>query len=566
MHRVTVGCCSLSIAAFCVLSTSLTCDAADQPTRKWVAALRERAEKGDAGAQFVLGQTYSIGIGVSKNDTEAVKWYRRAADQGVSHAQFHLGESYRFGDGVPQDDREAVKWYRQSADQGDSHARFHIGESYRFGEGVAKDDQEAFTWYRKAAEQGHPDAQISLGGSYHFGEGVAKDDREAAKWYRRAAEQGVVPAQFNLAVSYDKGVGVVKDFRTAAKWYRKAADRGHEDAQYNLGSAYHFGAGVTKDDREAVRWYRKAAEQGHADAQYNLGTSYGQGLGVPKDSVTAFAWLDLAAKQGNEGAKNNRLAVRESMTAGQFAEAVRLSRKLMAQVAFRQRSNTRGSGSAPAGRPGKTAVTGTGFFVTDDGYFVTNAHVVDDLSRVRVMTRTGTLPAWVVHRDTSNDLALLKVTGSFKSLPVISSSRLREGNKVFTFGHPNPDIQGLDPVHTAGDIIGLAGVGDDPRTLQISAAIQPGNSGGPLVNEHGNVVGVVVARAGALKLLAKNATLPQNVNYAVRSTRLLLLLEEHIPKAGEKLKESSPRTARDPAKVRDEVSQATVLILLDRGR
>ena len=212
------------------------------------------------------------------------------------------------------------------------------------------------------------------------------------------------------------------------------------------------------------------------------------------------------------------------------------------------------------------ATVAGGVVVGNSGEVLTNAHVVDDLSRVRVMTRTGTLPAWVVHRDTSNDLALLKVTGSFKSLPVISSSRLREGNKVFTFGHPNPDIQGLDPVHTAGDIIRLAGVGDDPRTLQISAAIQPGNSGGPLVNEHGNVVGVVVARAGALKLLAKNATLPQNVNYAVRSTRLLLLLEEHIPKAGEKLKEISPRTARDPAKVRDEVSQATVLILVDRGR
>ena len=280
-----------------------------------------------------------------------------------------------------------------------------------------------------------------------------------------------------------------------------------------------------------------------------------------KDSVTAFAWLDLAAKQGNEGARNNRLAVRESMTAGQFAEAVRLSRKLMAQVAFRQRS-----GAAPAGRPVKTGVTGTGFFVTDDGYFVTYAHRVDDLSRVRVLTSAGILTAWVVHRDTVNDLALMKVTGSFKSLPVISSSRLRQGGKVFTLGHPNPDAQGLEPVQTSGDISRLVGVGDDPRTLQISAAIQPGNSGGPLVNEHGNVVGVVVARVDALKLLAPKATLPQGVNYAIRSTRLLLLLEEHIPGAGEKLRESFPRTARDPASIRAEVGRATVLILVDRGR
>jgi len=518
-------CCCLSIVALCVLLVSLICEAADQPESQWVTTLREKAEKGDARAQFTLGQTCAIGIGIPKNDTEAVKWYRKAADQGVSQAQFHLGESYRFGDGVPKDDGEAVKWYRKAADQGLSSAQFHLAESYRFGEGVEKDESESVRWCRKAAEKGHPDAQVSLGGAYHFGEGIAKDDREAVKWYGKAAAQGVVPAQFNLAVSYDKGEGVVKDFRQAARWYRKAADRGH------------------------------------ADAQYNLGTSYGQGLGVVKDSVTAFAWLDLAAKQGNEGARNNRLAVRESMTAGQFAEAVRLSRKLMAQVAFRQRST-----SAPAGRLGKTVVTGTGFFVTDDGYFVTNAHRVDDLSRVRVLTSSGILTAWVVHRDTVNDLALMKVTGSFKSLPVISSSRLRQGGKVFTLGHPNPDAQGLEPVQTSGDISRLVGVGDDPRTLQISAAIQPGNSGGPLVNEHGNVVGVVVARVDALKLLAPKATLPQGVNYAIRSTRLLLLLEEHIPGAGEKLRESFPRTAPDPVSIRAEVGRATVLILVDRGR
>ena len=70
----------------------------------------------------------------------------------------------------------------------------------------------------------------------------------------------------------------------------------------------------------------------------------------------------------------------------------------------------------------------------------------------------------------------------------------------------------------------------------------------------------------ALKLLAPKATLPQGVNYAIKSTRLLLLLEEHIPGAGEKLRESFPRTARDPASIRAEVGRATVLILVDRGR
>ena len=87
-------CCCLSIVALCVLLVSLTCEAAEKPESQWVTTLREKAEKGDARAQFTLGQTCAIGIGIPKNDTEAVKWYRKAADQGVSQAQFHLGESF----------------------------------------------------------------------------------------------------------------------------------------------------------------------------------------------------------------------------------------------------------------------------------------------------------------------------------------------------------------------------------------------------------------------------------------------------------------------------------------
>jgi hypothetical protein len=441
-----------------------------------------------------------------------------------------------------------------------------IGLAYILGKGTPKDPRKAVKWFRKAAEQGHAGAQGSLGNAYRLGDaGVPKDDRESVKWYRKAAEQGDAMAQGYLGHAYSLGIGgVPKDYRESVKWYRKAAEQGDADAQDSLGLAYVHGEGVSKDEREAVRWLRRAAVQGNSGGQNNLGVSYARGEGVPKDSVTAYAWYNLAAAQGNEVATKNRTEIARQMTAKQIAEAQRLSRQLVARIANRKGQQQGAPGNA---RPAaKLSVTGTGFFVTDDGYFVTNAHVVEDASRVQVMTKKGTLSARVVHRDTINDLALLKVKGTFKALPVISSRRLREGSKVFTFGHPNPSIQGLDPVYTSGDISKLSGFKDDPRTFQISVPIQPGNSGGALIDEHGNVVGVVVARLNALKLLATTGNLPQNVNYAVKSTRLLSLLEEHIPKAGEKLKESHPRKSRDLAKVRDEVKQATVLILVERGR
>jgi S1-C subfamily serine protease len=133
------------------------------------------------------------------------------------------------------------------------------------------------------------------------------------------------------------------------------------------------------------------------------------------------------------------------MTANQIAEAQRLSRQLATQIekGVRSKAQRPGSPPAPAAQHGQVASTGTGFFVTDDGYFVTNVHVVEGASSVQVMSKKGTLPARVVHMNKESDLALLKVSGTFKSLPVVSSRRLREGTKVFTFGHPNPGHSGL---------------------------------------------------------------------------------------------------------------------------
>jgi uncharacterized protein len=77
------------------------------------------AEQGDAEAQFNLGRMYYNGEGVSQDDAEAVKWYRKAADQGHTEAQFNLVEIYSYGEGVQQDFEEAANWYRKAAEQGD---------------------------------------------------------------------------------------------------------------------------------------------------------------------------------------------------------------------------------------------------------------------------------------------------------------------------------------------------------------------------------------------------------------------------------------------------------------
>ena len=178
---------------------------------------RLAAEQGFAQAQYNLGVMYLQGQGVPKDTAEAVRWFRLAADQGHpdavtalrrteptntlpsspeaaekgdAEAQYSLGQRYDYGLGVEEDDAEAGRWYRLAAEQGHAEAQHSLGLRYALGQGVEKDDAEAVRWYRLAAEQGHGGAQFLLGNRYEIGSGVERDFNEAVRWYRLAAENG----------------------------------------------------------------------------------------------------------------------------------------------------------------------------------------------------------------------------------------------------------------------------------------------------------------------------------------------------------------------------------------
>jgi serine protease Do len=138
--------------------------------------------------------------------------------------------------------------------------------------------------------------------------------------------------------------------------------------------------------------------------------------------------------------------------------------------------------------------------------------------------------------DAANDLALLKADGKFSSLPIASSRTAHLGNSVSTVGFPDPTLQGFAPKFARGEIAALSGAADNSHYFQISVPVQPGNSGGALVDEHGNVIGIVSAKLDASVALAASGALPENVNYAVKSSLLLSFLES-APDVSAKLKE-----------------------------
>ena len=174
--------------------------------------------------------------------------------------------------------------------------------------------------------------------------------------------------------------------------------------------------------------------------------------------------------------------------------------------------------------------------------------------------RAAFISARVVQVDAANDLALLKAEGRFAALPISPSRAVKLGGTVATVGFPNIGLQGFAPKFARGEIASLSGAGDDARYFQISVPVQPGNSGGALVDERGNVVGVVSAKLDAAVAFKSSGALPENVNYAVKSSYLLSFLES-VPDVAAKLKEANAQEIKFDEVV-ERAKQAAVLVLV----
>lgn len=169
--------------------------------------------------------------------------------------------------------------------------------------------------------------------------------------------------------------------------------------------------------------------------------------------------------------------------------------------------------------------TGTGFFVSRDGHLITNYHVIEDSSSISVVLSDGREAlATVIASDADNDVALLDTDLPSTPLPLVNTGEPVRGEEVLTLGYPLITIQGQEQRANFGRVNALTGVGGDPRFLQIDVPIQPGNSGGPLLNTSGQVVGVITATLNQLLTLRESGALPQNVNYAVKSEFVAPLL------------------------------------------
>jgi S1-C subfamily serine protease len=475
--------------------------------------LEAQAEAGDAAAQFGLGSTYYEKIG------EKVSFMNRS----IGAAPNQADEEW---------DVQAYKWLCLAAAQTNfslaTDARTHLAVV------VIRMDSDQLEKAKELVRKEAPDADAKVEAD------VAAYNHDNFIFAKSAAKIGNPYFQNVLANDYALGIGVSKDDVEAAKWYRRSAMQGDSFGEESMGRIYETGTGVPQDYVQAYKWFNLAAAQGFVSSDVYFAFDFG----VAHQAAAI-------AIQGFEPAQKNRDEIAQKITSDQIAEAQRLSDE------FKPRKESGSDNSTSSENP---TASGSGFFITGDGYLISNYHVVKEATKVRLVTSAGTVDAKVVQVDAANDLALLKADGKFSPLPIAASRSAHLGGTVATIGFPDPTLQGFSPKLAKGEIASLSGAGDDPRYFQISVPVQPGNSGGALVDEFGNVIGIVSAKLDASVALAASGALPENVNYAVKSSLLLSFLES-VPDVSAKLK--APNTADEKfSDVVKSAQDAAVLVLV----
>jgi S1-C subfamily serine protease len=227
------------------------------------------------------------------------------------------------------------------------------------------------------------------------------------------------------------------------------------------------------------------------------------------------------------------------------------------------------AGVGPAPRPGgpppadsgqrqaqRRSSTGTGFIVAE-GRVLTNHHVVDGCRRmVGVLANGRRVDLAIGGRDAQRDLALLSGPANMGPALAFRDGPPRRGDEVVTYGFPLTGILGSGPTLTTGEISALTGLRDDPHTMIISAPVQAGNSGGPLLDRAGNVLGVIVAKLAALRIAERTGDLPQNVNIAIQGRAALEFLRRNNVEP-----RRSPSIAHYPAAEVGEIAHPSTVLL-----
>ena len=233
--------------------------------------------------------------------------------------------------------------------------------------------------------------------------------------------------------------------------------------------------------------------------------------------------------------------------------------------------------------PPKSGITGSGFFISKLGHIITNEHIVHRCGSVTVGDNAEKqVTALVLEKDKPNDLALLRISSTqqasaetkslisklgakklgLKLVPLASGGLMRSddiqlGESVMVAGYPYGELYSNTIKVTGGMVSAVKGMGDDSAQFQMDAAVQPGNSGGPIYDENGNIVGVVISQLNKLKVAKAIGSLPENVNFGIKASTV----RQFLTSAGLPTKWSNRTERKSTKKLAQIAKNQTVMVV-----
>lgn len=442
------------------------------------------------------------------------------AAQGNPEAMALMGDMLMRGLGGSRDELTARQYILQAHQNGSVRATFLLGRMHQQGALVEKDEAKGTELIKDAANKLYPPAQTIVGAWINGGlMGYEKDESVALTWFKSAADMKDPAAMTWLGSYYENGRGGLdKDNLVALDWYKKAGMLRDTAGMVAAGRMYATGKGVSADGNEALRWMRMAVGQNYASHLW-IGSIYEFGRGgVARSPSAAYAWYHSVpgnarpseVKEAAEG--KERLA--KSMSAAEVDEAVKQSRALVAGTVI-------GNLTSAMASQGRKGAYGSGVVVSRAGDIVTNEHVVQDCRNIRIQPSGSDVK--LVAKDAKNDLALLRLeNGQLPALKTRAGRGIRLGDDLVAVGYPLRGVLSSGPIVTTGIVNALSGSNNDTSAFQMSATVQPGSSGGPIVDSHGLLVGIVRAR-----LLPTGPASPQNVNFGINLATVQSFLDAH---------------------------------------
>jgi len=359
--------------------------------------------------------------------------------------------------------------------------------------------------YRLLLERAARDPEaLGFAGFFNLiGAGTPQNPNIGIQMLQEAANRGASSGYFGLGFAFAYGLGTQVNLQEAARYYSVVVgllcrDSGGPKVSIDrLADAESKIRGICRtpiDQRAGLSEYQ-SIETSLPIVSVVLGRLYDQGIGTQRDPQKAQAYFQKAAADGMyfAGAPNDT-----SVAAGDEPD------------------------SAAGSNENSPDSSGTAFAISPDGLYLTNYHVVQGCSELRL----NSVSASFLRFDEPDDLALVKTT--FRS-PTIAALREstdgRAGETVIAVGFPYAGLLADQANVTTGTISATAGLGNDQRYLQITAPVQPGNSGGPLLDMNGLVVGIVAAKLDAIKIAAATGDIPENVNFSIKASVIRSFLD-----------------------------------------